>query len=97
MHLTPAEFTRAWSRFERELTNRFVFIEVTPVLLESAAVLARKHYMRGYDAMQLAAAIEANSTRTSLGLPPLTLVTADSDLLDAGSFEGLSTDDPNYQ
>ncbi len=93
-HLTPAEFTRAWSRFEREFTNRFVIIEVTPKLLESAAVLARKHYLRGYDAVQFAAALDAHTLRVRLKLPALTLVTADKDLLIAASKEGLSTDNP---
>lgn len=93
-HLTPDEFKRAWSRFEREFINRFVIIEVTPSRLDTAALLARKHYLRGYDAVQFACAIESNNERVSLGLTPLTLVTADKGLLKAAPLEGLMIDNP---
>ena len=83
------------TRFEREFTHRFVIIEITTALLENAAALARKHYLRGYDAVQLAAALEAHVERTAMNLAPLTLVTADNDLLAAAMADGLSTDNPN--
>jgi hypothetical protein len=36
--------------------------------------LAMKHALRGYDAVQLAAALQANDERIANGLSPLTLV-----------------------
>lgn len=51
--------------------------------------------LRGYDAVQLAAVLETNGHRDTLGADPLVLVTADVDLLAAAAMEGLSTQDPN--
>ena len=56
---------------------------------------ARTHGPRGYDAVQLAAALAATRRRVARHLAPLTLITADLDLLAAGATEGLLTDDPN--
>lgn len=94
--LTVTEATRARSRLDRDMRLRLRIVEVTPVTLLAAETLADRHYLRGYDAVQLAAALEANAERTSgAGLAPLALITADKDLLAAASAEGLSTDDPN--
>ncbi|MGO9469479.1 MAG: hypothetical protein ACLQIB_44780 [Isosphaeraceae bacterium] len=46
--------------------------------------------MRGYDAVQLAAALQVHSQ-----IPSLTLLSADADLNAAAVAEGLSVDDPN--
>lgn len=94
-HLTPDALSRALARFEREFAHRFVIVEATPALLADAAELARNHPLRGYDALQLTAALEANTQRTASRLPPLVFVAADADLLDAASREGLATDNPN--
>ena len=77
------------------LGQRLRIVEVTPSLLTDAMALADKHYLRGYDAVQLAALLEANNERLGQNLSPLTLVAADADLLAAGAAEGLVTDDPN--
>lgn len=94
LHLTPAATTRALARVRRDFGRRIVIVEVTPALLQSAEALAEKHYLRGYDAVQLAAALEANAERAGLRLAPLTLLAADGDLLAAATAEGLSTDNP---
>ena len=44
----------------------------------------------GYDAVQLAAALEVHSQ-----IPSLTLLSADANLNAAGAAEGLLVDDPN--
>ena len=77
------------------MAGLFVTVEVTAALLTSATDLAEKHALRGYDAVQLAAAIEANGERLKHNLAPLMLVTADKELLGAATTEGLATDDPN--
>ena|ERR1051326_8243994 len=58
--LSQADTTTALATLRKELAGLFVTIEVTAALLTSAADLAEKHVIRGYDAVQLAAAIEAN-------------------------------------
>jgi hypothetical protein len=58
-------------------------------------LLAETHGLRGYDAMQLATALEVNTLRIVSGLPPLTLVSADVELNAAAIAEGLTVEDPN--
>ena len=57
--------------------------------------LATKHALRGYDAVQLAAALEANDESLANGLPPLILVSADTKLNTAAQAEGLVVQNPN--
>ncbi len=57
--------------------------------------LAEKHGLRGYDAVQLASAVDANDERVRVGLAPLVFVAADADLLAAAVAEGFITDNPN--
>jgi len=83
------------NQFQHDLTNNYFTVEITPSLLSEAMRLAVKHALRGYDAVQLAAALGANSERLSNSLPPLTLVSADTDLNDAAQVEGLNVENPN--
>ncbi|MDQ3011456.1 MAG: hypothetical protein M3X11_12220 [Acidobacteriota bacterium] len=57
--------------------------------------LAEKYALRGYDAIQLAAALMFEDEMTADGLGPLTLISADLELNQAAQAEGLLTDDPN--
>jgi predicted nucleic acid-binding protein len=83
------------TRFRHDYENEFLIVEVAAALIASAMSLADKHSLRGYDAVQLAAAIQTQQRRNARGVSPLTFITADTDLLDAGAAEGLITDDPN--
>ncbi|HEX7312933.1 MAG TPA: type II toxin-antitoxin system VapC family toxin [Pyrinomonadaceae bacterium] len=93
--LSPADAVTALVTARQELGGLFLIVEVTAALLTAATDLAEKHALRGYDAVQLAAALEASAERQRLNLTPLTLVTADKELLAAGAAEGLTVDDPN--
>ena len=57
--------------------------------------LAQGQGLRGYDAVQLAAALDVNAERNRYGLPALTLVSADTDLNHAAAAEGLVVENPN--
>ena len=57
--------------------------------------MAERHGLRGYDAVQLAAARELRDQCRLLGLLEPTLVAADRELNAAAQFEGLSVDNPN--
>jgi hypothetical protein len=63
--------------------------------IERGLKLTQQHFLRGYDAVQLACALTANDVLTAAELPPLTFVSADGDLLDAAVVEGLDTANPN--
>jgi hypothetical protein len=58
-------------------------------------LLAETHGLRGYDAVQLAAACQINALLIMSGLPPLTFVASDHALNAAATAEGLTVDDPN--
>jgi predicted nucleic acid-binding protein len=94
-HLTANEGARALTRLRRDLGQRLRIVEITPALLTDAMDIAEKHGLRGYDAVQFAAMLEANNERLGQSLSALTLVTADDELLAAGAAEGITIDNPN--
>lgn len=57
--------------------------------------LAEKHGLRGYDSVQLAAAVELQIVRNSLSLSGITFVCADDHLNVAAVAEGLLVENPN--
>ena len=63
--------------------------------LDRAMNLTQNHRLRGYDAVQLAAALVVNEQYRAAGLPALTFITADNDLVAAAGAEGLMADNPN--
>lgn len=93
--ITTADAQNALAAFQYDLTNNYFTVEITPALLSLAMTLATKHALRGYDAVQLAAALEANDESMTTGLPALTLVSADTELNKAAQAEGLNIENPN--
>ncbi len=92
--LSAAQAGAILGHFRRHLTQRYVIIEVTPPLVADAMRSARKYGLRADDAMQLAAAHEANRIYRTMGLGPVTLVSSDGDLNAAATAEGLTVEDP---
>lgn len=92
---TSQEAVNALNQFEQDWKTEITIIDFSANLVNKAAVLARKHALRGYDAVQLATVLEVHNEREALGLPPLTLLSADTDLNAAAVSEGLTVDDPN--
>ena len=93
--LTPPRASSILHRFRQHLAGRYTVIEVTPALLDDAMRLGNTHALRAYDAVQLAVALEVNRSHQAAGSSPVTLVSADRDLNDAATAEGLTVDDPN--
>jgi predicted nucleic acid-binding protein len=93
--LTAADATSALTDVKADFASDYQVIEVTATLVTAASALAEKHALRGYDAVQLAAALEVNAAYVSAGQPSVTLISADLDLNTAGVAEGLNVDDPN--
>ena len=81
--------------FRRDLVDLYIIIEVDASLITHAMLLVEAHALRGYDAVQLAAALKAQDQRLTSGLLPPTLISADVALNDAAVIEGLNVDDPN--
>ena len=94
-HLTAQEAGKAISRFRRHFARRYQKISVSDDIITAAMNYADQYELRGYDAVQLAAAIEIEKERKLLGAPPLIFVSADKDLNNAAHAEGLTVENPN--
>lgn len=94
--LTSADASRGMMRFERSLLRRYIFVEIQPPLVAHAMKLVKLHVLRGYHAIQLAAALTVNDGRLATGASALTLISADDALNVAAIAEGLAVDNPNH-
>ncbi len=88
--ITPQDAATAVADFQLDFARQYRIVEVSAGLVAQAATLARRHGLRGYDAVQLAAVLEIHATD-----PSMTLLSADVELNTAALAEGLSVDDPN--
>jgi len=68
---------------------------VNRVVIDRAVRLTQRHRLRGYDVVQLAAALETSDALLAAQLPGLVFVAADGDLLAAARAEGLAAENPN--
>ena len=93
--LIPTDAQQAIYNFRADLPNDFAFVEVTPLLTASAMNLAERHGLRGYDAVQLAAALQIQQGRLTANLSNVTFLSADAALNAAAQAEGLAVDNPN--
>ena len=93
--ISATDAAAAIAHFKHELGSKCQVVEITKTLTERAMDLAEKHALRGYDAMQLAAAVELHLLAASSGTGPVTFVAADNALNSAAAAEGLAVDDPN--
>jgi predicted nucleic acid-binding protein len=93
--LSAADASAAIARLRLHLTNEYATIDISSTVIDHAMVLAETHALRGYDAIQLAAALELRDDCLAIGIPVPTLISADADLNTAAISEGLATEDPN--
>ena len=94
--LTIAQAATTMSALRRDVASTYRVIEVSPVLLDQALIVAEHRGLRGYDCVQLAGALLTHQARLAVGLSPLILVSADAELNAAATLEGLQVDDPNH-
>lgn len=95
--LTLSDAQAAATQFKTDFQNYYQIVEITESLIDTAMILAEKHGLRGYDSVQLAAAIELQKVRASLSLSKLTFVCADDQLNNAAAIETLLIENPNRQ
>lgn len=93
--ISPADAAAIISAFRRDFADEFWILEILPSVVSRAMALAERHGLRGYDAIQLATALEDRVHRLSGGVPPLTFISADQALNAAAQAEGFLVDDPN--
>ena len=93
--IRPDKYERALADLIHDAQQRYQLAGVDATLVDSAIQLTRRQKLRGYDAVHLACALALNALLVDNGLPPLTFVCADNDLLIAATSEGLAVDNPN--
>ncbi len=94
-HLSAIDAAATLKTFETNCLFEFSIVPLSTILVNNAVDLAKKYALRGYDAVQLAAASETEKERIALGLSSLVLLSADTDLNDAAIAEGLTVDNLN--
>jgi len=93
--LTLADGTLAFAKLLHDINDEYVLVEINSGVLQDADNLVKRHFLRGYDAVQLASALRTNQENVSFGLPPIIFVSADNDLNNAALAEGLAVENPN--
>ncbi len=93
--ITPGERDAAVALLLRHFDAQYLVVPLSDAVVEQAVRRTQQHRLRGYDAVQLALALDAHVTTAAAGLPALTFVAADDDLLAAARAEGLAAENPN--
>jgi hypothetical protein len=93
--LSSMDAITSLTQFRQELTSTYRSVDISAKLISRAMDLAESHALRGYDAIQLAAALEIYDQSQSVGLSTPKLVCADLALNVAAVAEGLRVEDPN--
>ena len=86
--------TASLEQIRRDLANVYLVVDISSRLIGDAMSLAETHGLRGYDAIQLAAALQVRARCERLAIA-LTFVSADKELNAAARAEDLAVEDPN--
>ena len=93
--LSAAEAAKAIGRFKKHFSRRYQKINITESIINEAMHYADKYELRGYDAVQMACAVEIEKRIKLTDGASLIFVSADNDLNNAVSSEGMSVENPN--
>jgi len=85
----------AIAALKHQLISDYTIVGITDALLQQAIDLVEKHGLRGYDAVQLASALQVQALRQASSLSAIVFISADTNLNAAATAEGLAVDDPN--
>lgn len=85
--------------FRRDFRTLYLIVEITDRVVSRAMDLIENHKLRGYDGVQLAAAMDVNDDLLAVGMsllgaPAITIVCGDKDINKAAAAEGLVIEDP---
>jgi predicted nucleic acid-binding protein len=81
--------------FQAHCATQYRLLPTEGRIVDQAIVLVQRHFLRAYDAVQLATAITVHESMVFHRLPPIVFLSADDDLIAAARAEGLTTDNPN--
>jgi uncharacterized protein len=93
--ISAAQTVKGVRRLRNDLSRRFTQVAISEGVVAEASRVAETLALRGYDAVQLAAAMAANNERLRSGLLPLIIVSSDGELNDAARTQGFNVEDPN--
>jgi uncharacterized protein len=93
--LTAQDAMMICTQIKADLGTDFEIIEITELVISSAMALAESYQLRGYDAVQLAAATAVNRLGIANNLATVIFVSADNELNAAAVREGLTIENPN--
>ena len=93
--LTIAAAENEIGNFDRDRREQYLAVDVSRSVLLSARDLVERYSLRGYDAVQLASALECSREQDVLNLSTIYFASADVELLAAAQAEGLKTENPN--
>jgi predicted nucleic acid-binding protein len=96
--LSASDANYAISRFKSELVTHFRITDLTAILANQAISVAQTRQLRGYDALQLATALFVYDELVGVSVPTsptYVLISADNELNNAATLEGLTVDNPN--
>lgn len=94
-HLPQNDYQTSTQQFCSDLKFIYQIVDLTDRLITQAMRIAQSYALRGYDAVQLAAALAINSELQFAQLPSLTLISADNELNLAAQKENLLVKNPN--
>lgn len=97
--ITAADAAKVIADFRHDFANQYQIIEITDAVITRAMSLIETHVLKGYDGVQLAAAVEINNLIMAIGMPAagvpaLTLIAADKQVNKAALAEGLTVENP---
>jgi predicted nucleic acid-binding protein len=93
--IPSADAALACGNFQADWQGDYQTVELTEGVIRRAVKMAETHGLRGYDAVQLAAALEVNALCVANGLAEVIFVSGDNELNRVALKEGLVVEDPN--
>lgn len=94
-NLTQKAAQKSIARFRKDCHNNLRILRLTDSAVFEAMRLSEAHGLRGYDAIQLAVALELGNKLSLNNFSSIIFVSADDDLSEAALAEGLTVENPN--
>jgi predicted nucleic acid-binding protein len=93
--ITAKDAVRASDEFKFSFSNEFRVVDIDSEIIESAVSIAEEFFIRGYDSIQLSAALRVSDFLNSLEIGSLILVSSDQELNTAAQAFGIVVVDPS--
>lgn len=93
-HVTQADADHIFRWFDLHCEREYSVVPLQNKDLDQARTLVSTHGLRAYDAVQLSVCLALQKLRAEHEGPPITLVSSDKELNDAGGKQGLVVANP---